>query len=313
MKRSHVISWLLLFSCNLMWALQFTCIKLVQGQVGSFFTVWGPMTLAMLMVYPLVLRERKIAPVATPPGPRPNLVKIYLLLGVLGVVPGQVFMTWGTRMTLASNAALITLTLPLATALFAVLFLNERMTAARWISFLLAMGGVVLCSGSDLQGLNFGSSHLVGNLLVFGAVLGSAFYNSYGKKALEWHSPMEMLFWTYVVVSVVMLPIVLFEDHADFARIPQFTSGTWIGLALLTFFHNFLSMVLFLKALKALDAIQAALSNYLIAFFGIPIAAISLGERLTVMQVVGGLLVLGSTIAITLLDRAPKTEAVPTA
>ena len=294
-----------------MWALQFTCIKLVQGQAGPFFTVWCPMTLAMLALYPLVRRERKNAPMEQPVGPKPNLVKMYLLLGVIGVVPGQVFMTWGTRMTLASNAALITLTLPLATALFAVLFLRERMTPMRWLSFLLALGGVVLCSGADLQGLNFGSSQLMGNLLVFGAILGSAFYNSYGKKALEWHSPMEMLFWTYVVVSVVMAPIVILEDHADFARIPQFTAGTWIGLILLTVFHNYLSMILFLKALKALDAIQAALSNYLIAFFGIPIAAISLGERLTAVQVVGGLLVLGSTLAITLLDRGSKAEPVP--
>jgi drug/metabolite transporter (DMT)-like permease len=54
--------------------------------------------------------------------------------------------------------------------------------------------------------------------------------------------------------------------------------------------------------LKALDAIQAALSNYLITFFGVPIAAIWLGERLTLMAIVGGLLVLGSTLFITLWD-----------
>ena len=50
-------SWLFLFCCNLMWALQFTCIKLVQDQVGPMFTVWGPMTLSMLMLIPFVLRD----------------------------------------------------------------------------------------------------------------------------------------------------------------------------------------------------------------------------------------------------------------
>jgi hypothetical protein len=43
-------SWTFLFICNLMWALQFTCIKLVQDQVGSLFTVWGPMTLATVLL-----------------------------------------------------------------------------------------------------------------------------------------------------------------------------------------------------------------------------------------------------------------------
>jgi drug/metabolite transporter (DMT)-like permease len=57
-------------------------------------------------------------------------------------------------------------------------------------------------------------------------------------------------------------------------------------------------MVLFLKALKQLDAIQAALSNYLITFFGIPIAAIWLKEKLTWVAIIGGILILGSTLLI---------------
>jgi len=37
-----------------MWALQFICVKLVQDQVGSLFTVWGPMTLATITICPLI-------------------------------------------------------------------------------------------------------------------------------------------------------------------------------------------------------------------------------------------------------------------
>jgi EamA-like transporter family len=51
-------------------------------------------------------------------------------------------------------------------------------------------------------------------------------------------------------------------------------------MILLTVIHNFLSMVLFLKALQQVDATQAALSNYVITFFGVPIAALWLGEKL---------------------------------
>jgi len=306
-----VRSWFFLFSCNLMWALQFTCIKLVQDQVGPMFTVWGPMTLAMFALYPWVRMERG-QETSRPQGKRPDLVWTYLLLAAVGVFPGQVFMTWGTRMSLASNAAVINLTLPVATALFAFLFLRERMTKVRWISFAVAIAGVVMCSGIDFRSLSFGSSYLLGNLLIFGATLGSSFYNSYGKKVLEWHSPMQMLFYTYVAICTLMAPVVLIEEGGVFARIPHFTANTWIGLILLTVFHNYLSMILFLKALKELDAIQAALSNYLIAFFGVPIAAIWLGERLTPAAIVGGVLVLASTLLITLWEeRRTSLRAVP--
>lgn len=147
-------SWLLLFCCNLMWALQFTCIKLVQDQVGPMFTVWGPMTLSMLMLIPFVWRDQ------SKQGSEPSrkMIWVYLLLAGLGVFPAQVMMTWGTRISLASNAALINLTLPVATAMFAVVFLREKMTPIRLVSFAVAIAGVVLCSTGDIRGMSFGSS-----------------------------------------------------------------------------------------------------------------------------------------------------------
>ena len=304
-------SWLLLFSCNFMWALQFTCIKLVQDQVGSLFTVWGPMTLATVMLYPLVRLESKSVKSSDR---RSSDILIFLLLAVVGVFPGQVLITWGTRMSLASNAALLMLTLPVSTAFLAFLFLHEKMTPVRWVSFGLAIIGVVMCSDIDFRTLNFGKGYLYGNVLIFLGTLGSAFYNSYGKKILERYSPTEMLFFTYLAMFVVMTPLTLAQEPGVFANIPHFSLQTWIGLVLLTFFHNYLSMVLFLKALKQLDAIQAALSNYLITFFGIPIAAIWLKEKLTLLAIIGGVLILGSTLLITVWENrqaSRKYAAVP--
>ena len=306
-------SWLLLFSCNLMWALQFTCIKLVQDQVGSLFTVWGPMTLATLMLFPLIRFKQRPEGRKRERGRKDIL--LFLLLALIGIFPGQVMITWGTRMSLASNAALLMLTLPISTAVLAAIFLGERMNAVRWLSFALAIVGVLMCSGIDFRSLSLGAGYFAGNILIFLGTLGSAFYNSYGKKMLERYSPMEMLFYSYVAMFLIMTPLTMVEERQVFTHVLDFTARTWIGLALLTFFHNYLSMVLFLKALQQLDAIQAALSNYLITFFGVPIAAIWLKEKLTWLAIVGGVLILGSTLLITLWEErrrsaAPEAEAV---
>ena len=55
------------------------------------------------------------------------------------------------------------LTLPVSTAFLAFVFLGERMTAIRWISFSLAIVGVLLCSDIDFRSLNFGRGYLYGN------------------------------------------------------------------------------------------------------------------------------------------------------
>jgi drug/metabolite transporter (DMT)-like permease len=146
----------------------------------------------------------------------------------------------------------------------------------------------------------------LGNLLIFAGTLGSAFYNSYGKRMLERYSPMEMLFYSYAAMFIIVTPLVVWLEPESFRAVPGFTARTWTGMGLLTFFHNYLSMVLFLKALQKLDAIQTALCNYLVTVFGLPVAAIWLGERLSPMAITGGVLVLVSTLAITLWEELRK-------
>lgn len=295
-------SWLLLFTCNLMWALQFTCIKLVQDQVGSLFTVWAPMMMATLMLYPLVRAERKQEVGLKPKPAWRSQAKLFLLLAFFGVFPGQILVTIGTRISLASNAALLMLALPVCTAAMAYLFLKEQMTAIRVISFLISIVGVVLCSMNDFRGFNLGSHYLAGNALILAGVLGSSFYNSYGKRVLKTYSELQMLYGTYVAMFFILTPLVLFKESSTFAHIGAFTMRTWTGLLLLAIFHNFLSMVLFLKALNNLDASQAALSNYMITIFGLVIAAVWLKERLTLPAVLGGLLVLIGTLLMTVWE-----------
>jgi drug/metabolite transporter (DMT)-like permease len=298
-------NWILLFACNLMWALQFTCIKLVEDQVGGYMTVWVPMLLATVGLIPFVLAEAR----------RHRSVRVtnkrdvvnFLILAAFGFFPAQVFMTWGTRMSLASNGALLTLALPVFTAVMAMLILKEKMNRARWISFSFAIVGVVIISAKDIQGTHFAFQYLAGDLLILTAILGNSLNNSFGKVILRRFTPLEMLFWTYCLMLVLLLPFVIPELGPFLSSVPNFTANTWIGMILLTFFHNYLSMIIFLRVLKELDAIQVALTNYLITFFGLPIAAITLGERLSPLAIIGGIFVLGSTLLITIWDK--PTEA----
>ena len=295
MKKTFV-SWILLIACNLMWALQFTCIKLTQGQAGPYFTVWGPMLLSTIFLLPFVWKNfkkgRKVF----------KDILVFIPLALFGAFVAQVFMTWGTQYSLASNAAILTLSLPVITALFAFLVLKEKMNKIRWISFIIAIIGVVLCSAGDIRQMDFSSKYAVGNLMIFFAILGNSYYNVGIKKIAKRYTEMELVFFTYVIMVILLTPLVLYYEPDVFARISSFTQQTWIGLSLLTIFHNFLSMVLFFKALKVLDAIQVALSNYLITFIGLPVAAIWLGEKLNTFAIIGGILVLVSTLIITIVD-----------
>src|SRR5271170_6896989 len=185
---SRLVDWGLLILCNLIWASQFVLAKLVQEEMGPIFATLLPMALATICLIPLVRRQqgrRGRRPVIG----RADLVR-FGVIGIFGQVVAQLGVTWGVRLAPASNAALLSLTLPTATAVMAYLLLRERMTTVRWISFALAVAGVLQCSGIDWNDLRFASSGVVtGNVLIMLGVLGSAFYNVFGKKLLDRYSP----------------------------------------------------------------------------------------------------------------------------
>lgn len=292
---SRLRDWALLLICNLIWASQFVMVKLVQEQMGPAFAAFFPMTIATILLAPIV-RRQGLWP------PRQDWIH-FILLGVLGQVVAQLFITWGVGLSLASNAALITLSLPVMTAVMAYFILGERMSRVRWISFALAIAGVTACSGVDWKELNLTSTRfLLGNLMIFASINGSAFYNTYSKRMLKRYSPLAVLLYSYYAVFAFMLPVTLRAEPESFLRLGEFTPKVWFGLAILALFQYFLSMVIFLNVLTRLDATQAGLCSYLIPVFGVILAWLILRERLTPAMLAGGGLVLASTLLITIYE-----------
>jgi drug/metabolite transporter (DMT)-like permease len=311
---SRLVDWGLLILCNLIWASQFVLAKLVQEQMGPIFATLLPMGLATLCLIPLVRREQRRSG-KVPRIDRSDIVR-FVVIGIFGQVIAQLGITWGVRLAPASNGALLSLTLPIATAVMAYLLIGERMTPVRWISFALAVTGVLQCSGIEWNELRFASGGVAsGNVLIMLGVLGSAFYNVYGKKLLNRYSPLEVLLYSYYAVLVCLVPLTLYLEPGSFHSMTSFGPKVWLGIALLAGLQYFLSMILFLTVLTRLDAVQAGLSNYLIPVFGVLIAAIVLGERLTARMALGGLVVLGSTLLITVYEEhyASRVRAAPVA
>jgi len=299
---SRLRDWSLLLACNFIWSCYFVLVKLVQSQVGPIFATVVPMLLAIVLLVPIVHRQLR-ARVGGPVRLSSRDIRDFVLIGVFGQVVTQLLGAWGTRLSLASNGALIALTAPVSTAAMAHFLLGERMTRLRWASFGVAIVGVLECSGIDWRGLDLSSrTFLVGNLMLFVSVLGSAFYNAYSKRLLRRRLPLDVLLYSYYAAGAFMLPIGVYLEPHFFRDIPHFTSVVWLGFALLTIFHYFLSMVIFLNVLTRVDAIPVGLSNYLIPFFGLIVAAIVLHERLTKFMIVGGVLVLASTLLATVYE-----------
>lgn len=308
-KTTRIYDWVRLLLCNMIWGSQFVVYKVVQRQVGPVFAVLFPITFATVLLFPIVRRERRRT--AKPGGSSVPVKDIlqFILIGACGVVPAQLFVAWGVRYSLASNAALMALGLPIFTAIIAYFILGERMTAVRWWSFALAIAGVAECSGIRWGEVNLtGSKYLLGNFMFFISMNCSAFYNTYSKRLLRRYSPLEVLFRSYCVVVIVMLPIALLTEPQTFRNLSNFTPAVWAGFFVLAVCSYFLAMLMYLSVLTRLDATQAGLASYLMPFFGLIAAFAVLHERLTKSMIFGGLLVLAGTLLVTLYEGKQKRQ-----
>jgi drug/metabolite transporter (DMT)-like permease len=118
-----------------------------------------------------------------------------------------------------------------------------------------------------------------------------------------------VLLGSYVAACILLVPITLLAEPEGMHALATLSARGWTGLLLLAIFQYFLAMIIFLTVLTRLDATQAALSNYLIPMFGVLIAWVLLGERLHASAIVGGVLVLASTLLVTVWEERSRRKS----
>jgi drug/metabolite transporter (DMT)-like permease len=84
----------------------------------------------------------------------------------------------------------------------------------------------------------------------------------------------------------------------------SFTLASWLAFGILALFMYGASMLLFFKALAHLDVTTASLSMYLVPVCGVLLAITLLEERLDLLQILGAIIVLSTTLLIVKYDQA---------
>ena len=231
------------------------------------------------------------------------------LASTLGIVPAQLGLTWGVEHSLASNAAVLTLTIPILTAVMAVMLLGGRMTLVRWLSFALPIGGVLMVSNIDWRSVSiFKGTHLAGNLLIFASCLGSAFYNTYTKKLLQAFNPVQLVMYTFLVADLDLLALALVFEHPRVGAFASLGISVWTSLLGIAVFSLSLSMLLYFWVIEKIDVTQASLSIYLLPVFGVLLSTLVVHERVTTRLVFGGLLILAGTLLVTVYEERRRTR-----
>jgi len=204
-------------------------------------------------------------------------------LAVLLLLTNQLSFVYALDLTTATTAALLFGTLPIFTALISRLVGIEQLGRRFWIAASLSFAGVVLVTAGSGESV---SSNLGGDLL---AVLGAATWGAYSvaiAPLMRRYSPFRLSAVFLSVVSVALLLLAspqLGDQSFDIGWL------AWAGFAFAVIGPLVLTNVLWFTAIDEVGPSRASLFANLQPFLAAIAALLLLDERLTAVQVVGGL------------------------
>lgn len=301
MKPASLLNFGVLILVNLLWAAQYPAYKIAGSSMGPATLNFWTLVFAVLLLLPFHLRMRRGRTTVQTIWSRRSLWE-FCLLGILGIIPPSVVLVWGIAHSSASNAAILSLTIPVLMTGLAVVMLGEKLTLLRLASLLLGCCGILLVSTNDIAHVSFDHRLLLGNLMIFLGGAGSAFYNTYSKDLLAKYGELELLIGSYIVGIVACAAISRSTETKPFYHLVGYSAQIWIAVVFLGLVSWGLAMVLWMWVLNRLEVGQVSASIYLLPLFGLLLSVLTLHEQITGRQIIGGVLTLSGTVMLTFLE-----------
>ena len=212
----------------------------------------------------------------------PNLRDIpkIMFLGFLGVTVYHIALNYGEISVTAGAASLLIASTPALTALFAIIFLKEKMNKWGWVGIATSFFGVFLVTLGEGHGLQFD----FGAILILVAAVSTSAYFVFQKPLLEKYDALPMT--TYVICAGTLFMLVFLPGLPQAILSAPFYST--LSVTYLGVFPGALAYVAWTQALSKAPASLVSSFLYLSPVLAILIAWVLLNEIPSLVSLAGG-------------------------
>lgn len=186
--------------------------------------------------------------------------RIFLGTGIVSIVFFNVCYFMAIQLTTLSAASVLLYTAPCFVMLMSALFFKEKITVQKLLALVIALPGCALASGfagGDISALAL--------LTGLGAGIGYAAYSIFGKVALKKYHTFTIIFYTFTVATVGLLP---FANIPHMVQILGFNGGAVmysLGLGTISTFMPYLLYTFGLENIEAGKASVLAFAEPMVA------------------------------------------------
>ena len=255
-------------------------IGITSGELALYRAI---MAAGLIAVFLLVTKQK--IPFATLKKEIPLLLMSGMAMGFNWILLFQAY-----KFTTVSVATLSYYFAPVIVTILCPIIFREKLTKKQIICFIMSTLGLVLITGiGDLSGA---SSHLTGILFGLGAASLYAtviLLNKFIKNVEGIHRT----FLQFLAAIMVLVPYVMLTPRSGLTALDGMG---WVCLLIVGFVHTGVTYCLYFTSLKDIPGQKAAILSYIDPFIAVVISVTILGESMSFVQIIGGVLILGFTL-----------------
>lgn len=290
---------LMLVALSLAWGLTWPAMKIALSEIPPFSMRLGTSGIATATLFVLALAQRRDIRI------RNAITGVHLAIsGCLNVACFTVLTAFAQIATTTSRVAVLTYSMPIWAALFARIVLGERLTPVRGLALLLCVGGLAVLIQPLIR-----SNDLIGIVLALTTAVSWAAGTVYLKWARIVADPMAIALWQLAVALVITIAgVALFEGSPHLWPVDPLPLGAMVFSGLV---GSALAYMLWFEIVRRLPAMTASLGVLSAPVVGIVGSLLVLGERPSVHDLIGFVLILGAAACVLLAPPQRSSGAAP--
>lgn len=216
---------------------------------------------------------------------------IFLFLSGIALGGNWIFLYQSYEYTTLTNATLGYYFAPVFVMLLSPIFLKEKLSFKKVICIFVAVLGMMFIVGNGVSAS--GREDLIGIIL---GLIAAAFYAALMllNKFIKEMNRLEVTIIQLLVTALILLPYVLITEGLNMLSVSSSSIPFIIFLGIV---NTGIGFWLFFSGMEKLKGQSIAVLSYVDPFVAILISGLILQEQFTLLQIIGGVLLLGSTFA----------------
>ncbi|MEA4826524.1 MAG: DMT family transporter, partial [Clostridium sp.] len=209
---------------------------------------------------------------------------------IVGMVGYHVFFFSALRHTSVINSSLIAAINPIATTIFSVIILNEKLTTKNIIAIGVCFLGIIVVITKGNLGILKTLSFNVGDLYMLVAVIVWALYTVLSKKMLKKYSPIKVTTYVFAMTIVVLIPALIWENPATY--IGNTDMKGWLSVLYMALFASTCGYLIQQISIKKIGPMRTNLYYNLVPVFSMILSLLILKTTVSPVQIVAGIFII---------------------